>query len=242
MPSRETNPPSDTTSEEAADGQTFDESAAEDVSAVITEVVHDLRNPLSIAQQYLNAARHTHSTDEDYLDEVDDALQRIDEIITARLELQALADTSVTREPVPIERYTQEAWRTTVTGDNELVLEFPDGCSPTIQAAPTHLQSLLENIFRNANDHAGPNVTVWVGTLSDSPGFYVADNGPGIPREHRKHLFEPGFTTSSTGTGLGLQIVSNISSLYNWDVNVTSSRTDGARFEFHLPETDWNAE
>nr|WP_246308121.1 response regulator [Halobaculum salinum] len=48
------------------------------------------------------------------------------------------------------------------------------------EADPDRLHQLLENLLRNAVEHAGPAVRVGVGTLADGRGFYVADDGPGI--------------------------------------------------------------
>ena len=74
-------------------------------------------------------------------------------------------------------------------------------------------------------------VTVTVGQLDDRPGFYVADDGPGIPPEEREHVFEFGFS-GSDGTGLGLAIVEMVAEAHGWSVSVTEGTAGGARFEF----------
>lgn len=75
-------------------------------------------------------------------------------------------------------------------------------------------------------------MTVTVGVLQDETGFFVADDGPGIPQEHRDRIFEHGFTTARDGTGFGLAIVSEIVEAHGWESAVTHSETGGARFEF----------
>jgi len=90
------------------------------------------------------------------------------------------------------------------------------------------LKRLLENLFRNAAEHGGSRVVV--GDLDD--GFYVADDGPGIPEERRAEVFESGYTTSQTGTGFGLAIVERIAEAHGWEVTLTESEWGGARFEF----------
>jgi len=67
------------------------------------------------------------------------------------------------------------------------------------KADPARLKRLFENLFRNALDHGGPDVTVTVGALSDKPGFYVFDDGPGIPEGDGDSVFEPGYTTREEG-------------------------------------------
>jgi len=78
------------------------------------------------------------------------------------------------------------------------------------KADPARLKRLFENLFRNALDHGGPDVTVTVGALSDKPGFYVFDDGPGIPEGDGDSVFEPGYTTREEGTGFGLAIVAEM--------------------------------
>ncbi|WP_080505254.1 sensor histidine kinase [Halorubrum aethiopicum] len=78
-------------------------------------------------------------------------------------------------------------------------------------------------------------VHVLVGRTDD--GFYVADDGPGIPEEEREEVFEPGHTTAEEGTGFGLAIVERIAEAHGWTVSVTEGRDGGARFEFAGVET-----
>jgi PAS domain S-box-containing protein len=77
------------------------------------------------------------------------------------------------------------------------------------------------------------DVTVRVGALADRTGFYVADNGPGIPDDERELVFEYGYTTDEGGTGYGLTIVQRIAELHGWAIDVTESQYGGARFEVY---------
>ena len=62
-------------------------------------------------------------------------------------------------------------------------------------------------------------------------GFYVADDGPGIPPAKRDVVFTPGYSTQSGGTGLGLAIVDRIVEAHGWDLTLTAADNGGARFE-----------
>jgi len=73
-------------------------------------------------------------------------------------------------------------------------------------------------------------VTVTIGTSED--GFYVADDGPGIPPEEREAVFESGYSTGGSGTGLGLSIVEQVAREHGWTVDLGESADGGARFEF----------
>ena len=89
---------------------------------------------------------------------------------------------------------------------------------------------LLENLFSNAIEHAGPEVTIRIGTLPN--GFYVEDDGPGIPPEQRDSVFEWRVTYADNHNGLGLAIVNRIVEAHGWDIEITDGETGGARFEF----------
>ena len=73
------------------------------------------------------------------------------------------------------------------------------------------------------------DLTITVGRLPD--GFYVADNGRGIPADERERVFESGYSTEQGGTGLGLAIVRDVIEAHGWEISVTSSPKGGARFE-----------
>ena len=96
-------------------------------------------------------------------------------------------------------------------------------------ADESRLQQLFENLFRNAVEHAGPDVRVTVGATTD--GLYVADTGPGIPPSKRERVFETGYTTEGKGTGFGLSIVQQIAAGHGWEIQVTEADGGGARFD-----------
>ena len=81
----------------------------------------------------------------------------------------------------------------------------------------------------DATGDGGWDVTVTVGELDN--GFYVADNGPGIPPGEREQVFESGYSTNEEGTGLGLRIVEQVAKAHDWEVALTESVDGGARFE-----------
>jgi signal transduction histidine kinase len=82
-------------------------------------------------------------------------------------------------------------------------------------------------------EHGSSDLTVRVGEL-DRGGFYVEDDGVGIPEDEREEVFGSGYSTGEDGTGFGLAIVTEIVDAHGWRIRVRESREGGARFEIEL--------
>lgn len=187
-------------------------------------VSHDLRNPLGVAMGSIEIARETDS--EEHFEKVENALGRIDDLIDDMLSLAQSGETVGDFETIYLDAVGNQSWEHISVGESELNLE----ASEIIRGDETRVQQLLENLFRNAIEHNEEGVTITVGELSD--GFYVEDDGDGIPDDVHEKVFESGFTTIRDGTGFGLAIVSEISKAHGWNVQLTDSEEGGARFEF----------
>jgi PAS domain S-box-containing protein len=82
----------------------------------------------------------------------------------------------------------------------------------------------------------GDTVSITVGALAN--GFFVEDDGPGIPASERERVCDHGYSTATDGTGLGLSIVAEVAAAHGWQLDVTESSDGGARFEFTGVERD----
>jgi signal transduction histidine kinase len=189
-------------------------------------VSHDLRNPLNVASLRAETALDTHEDDEN-LTAIREALDRMEELIDDLLTLARQGEPIEETEPVSLSNIATQSWRMVDTGESKLVVDR----DRTFLADPDRLQQLFENLFRNALDHGGSNLTVTVGRLDDDAGFFVADDGDGIPTDERENVFESGYTTEQDGTGFGLAIVSEIVDAHQWAITVTEGENGGARFE-----------
>jgi PAS domain S-box-containing protein len=189
-------------------------------------VSHDLRNPLHVAENYRELVAE--ECDSDYLEDISRAHGRMEALIEDLLTLARSGETISALQTVDIDEIVENCWQNVETGNADLRVET----ERTMYANPTRLRQLFENLVRNAVEHAstgGADVTVTVGGLDG--GFFVADDGPGIPAEDRETVFESGYSTSDEGTGFGLSIVAEIVEAHGWDVAVTESDDGGARFE-----------
>ena len=187
-------------------------------------VSHDLRNPLNVASGYLNLVRET--GDLGKLDQIEDALDRMDHLVTDLLALAREGQDVGETQSVDLDTIAREAWSHVATDEASLRVES----SGTIDADPDRLVELFENLYRNAAEHAGDAPVVTVGRLDGREGFFVADDGPGVDDDIDP--FDTGVTTSDEGTGFGLPIVESIAEAHGWTVSVAQSADGGARFEF----------
>ncbi|WP_225307712.1 MULTISPECIES: HAMP domain-containing sensor histidine kinase [unclassified Haloarcula] len=202
-------------------------------------VSHDLRNPLHVVEGRLELARET--GDLSHLEDAEEGVARmealIDDLLTLAREGYAVED----RTAISLETIVERTWEMARTADATLTVE---GSAPVF-GDQNRLKQVFENLFRNAADHAGDDVTVWVGPLLDDEaaeidgdertegrvtGFYVADDGPGIPSEKLNDVLSVD-GLSDSDNGLGLSIVAQITDAHGWDISVTESRAGGARFE-----------
>lgn len=186
-------------------------------------VSHDLRNPLQVAEGRLELLRE--DCDSDHIDDIDHALNRMDALIEDLLTLAQTGEEAMTLEPIQLPDLAETSWKTISTTDATLDVKT----DRTIEADHDQLQQLLTNLLRNAVKHGGPAVTVTVGETAD--GFYVADDGIGLPESAMETVFDAGYTTADNGTGFGLSIVEEVASRHNWKITASNGACGGARFE-----------
>ena len=187
-------------------------------------VSHDLRNPLNVMGGSLTIAAE--SGDSAAFERCRNAIERMETLIDDLLTLAKAGDRITTLETVPLAELAAKSWETVEAQGVTLAIETGE----SIRADPGRLDQLLSNLFRNAVDHAGEDLTVTLGSLPD--GFYVADDGAGIPPDERDRVLDAGYSSSETGTGFGLNIVAEIADAHDWDLEITASEAGGARFEF----------
>jgi PAS domain S-box-containing protein len=203
-------------------------------------VSHDLRNPLNVAKGHAGlladqtAAAESPAVETDSIDQITDSLDRMEAIIEDALTLARQGKAITETEPVELGDLIESSWSTVDTA--QASLEYPRRV--TINADPGRLRNVFENLFRNSKEHGRDDVSITVGLLDD--GFFLEDDGPGIPEDRQEQVFEEGFTTSEEGTGFGLAIVHDVVRAHGWDITVTTGEQGGARFEVTGIEFPWS--
>ncbi|RAW43951.1 PAS domain-containing sensor histidine kinase [Halorubrum sp. 48-1-W] len=190
-------------------------------------ISHDLRNPLNIAQG--RATLLAERSESEHLDPLLQALDRMEAIVDDTLTLARQGETIDETESIGLTDIVGKCWATVDT--ENATIEIAD--EMTFQGDPDRLRHVFENLFRNAVEHGGPNVTVRVGRTGER-GIYVEDDGPGIPPDEREAVLEPGHSSARGGTGFGLTIVNRIVEAHGWELSVTTGTDGGARFEFEM--------
>lgn len=185
---------------------------------------HDLRNPLNVAQGRLELARE--QVESDHFGHIENALSWIETLIDDTLTLARHGEQVSDPVVVDLAEAVDRSWETITSAEAGLEVHT----ERTVRADESRLRQLIENVLRNAVEHGGGDVTVTVGDLED--GFYIEDDGSGIPADQRDEVFRSGYTTSGEGTGFGLAIVRQIAEAHHWESRVTESAEGGARFEF----------
>lgn len=186
-------------------------------------VSHDLRNPLTVAAGGVELAQE--ECESDHLQRSERALDRMDALIEELLDLAREGEDVTEFVPVELMSVVEGCLATVETADTTRV----DGVDRKICADESRLKQVVENLLSNTVDHGGEDVTVTVGTLDD--GFYVEDDGPGIPERERDSVFEAGYSTSDEGSGFGLAIVKQVVTAHGWEICVMDGDEGGARFE-----------
>jgi len=203
----------------------------ERLEAFVNVITHDIPNHLTVAENRVDLAcmREEFS----HLEQVSTAHERIESVNS---DMHTLVDHGEQIESttwIRVADVVDGCWHS-CRGESSGTLIL--GELGYIRADESRFRQLLENLFWNATEHAGPDPTIRVGLLEE--GFLIEDDGPGIPASQRDDVLSPGFTEAEGGhSGFGLTIVQEISRAHGWEITITESELDssdghGARFEF----------
>lgn len=210
---------------------------------------HDLRNPLNVAQTRLDLA--SQEFESEHFQAIERSHERMESLIDDMLTLVRDQSTETDIEQIELSVMVDSCWMNVDTGDATLDITT----TRTVEADKKRLKQLFENLFRNAVEHGsttpdsqdaiddsspspdsqdgterdGGGLSVSVGVLED--GFYIADDGVGIPTENHEKVFEDGYSSNKHGTGFGLTIVKQAVETHGWEIRVCDSAAGGARFE-----------
>jgi two-component system sensor histidine kinase PilS (NtrC family) len=175
-------------------------------------IAHEVRNPLSaIGHATSLLAEDLHGPAEQRLLRiVNDNVARVNRMVEDILKLSRKVQPG--GEPVRLSAFLAElkAEFSETHGLADDMIWIGDAGKRSVRFDGLHLREVLVNLLGNAIRYAsGKPGSIRVFPVPDTTGrveLHVQDDGPGITPEVRAHLFEPFYTTSSKGTGLGLYL------------------------------------
>lgn len=187
-------------------------------TALLRSVSHDLRTPLasikaSVSSLLQDDVDWSQEATSEFLLTIEEETDRLNRVVgnllaMGRLQVGAL---QVAARPVALEEVVPAAL-TSLSIDTGLVDLEIDETSPRVEADPALLERAVANVVSNALawTRPGSRVRIAVRAHDDLVELHVIDHGPGVPLEHREHLFEPfqrlGDRSNDTGAGLGLAV------------------------------------
>lgn len=217
---------------------------------------HDLRNPLTLIQNYSNFLIEDHEEQDIFTDDQFQLVKQIKEsseymvqIIEDMLDISAIESGSISLEKDEedigelIERVVSLNRTTAGKKNISLITKLPD--KPITKEVDAHkFQQVLDNVISNAIKYSPPQTEVEVGINmgnENAISIYVEDEGQGIPEDELEDLFVPFAKISSEptsgekSTGLGLAIAKKIVGAHGGDIQVESEVGKGSTFIVNIP-------
>jgi len=214
---------------------------------VARRIAHEVKNPLTPIQ--LSAQRLKRKYGATLSKEDSKVFEECTNMIVDQVEgLKRLVNefSSYARLPAPnlslnnIKQIIQESVNVYKEAQKAVTIVFHDSAEvPEIKVDREQMKRVMINLLDNALDAIDGKGQITIGLSYDQEQqivtIEVADNGKGIPPEHKTRVFEPYFSTKKHGTGLGLAIVNNIINDHNGSIRVQDEEPQGTRFIIELP-------
>lgn len=193
---------------------------------VVDIMSHDLRNLMSVAMSRSEILIHNYN--DENAKSIKKSLNRMDNLISDSVELAEGGKKVVDFKSINLKRLLEKCKENAIGDKAEL--ECAD--KVVIKADKDKLSNLIENIYNNAIEHNDKQDLILRSGAIEENGFYIEDNGKGIPEEEREKVLKSGYKgDNSSGSGLGLKIVDEIVKSHDWSLEITESASGGARFE-----------
>jgi signal transduction histidine kinase len=211
------------------------------------DAAHELRTPLSMMRSRVEIALNRDRPAEDYRTELSLLNADLERLSRLATDLLQITQSESGQMNVHLERFDLSQTIDAVLaqyrdGRGAGLPQFTAQTSPTPIAADEDLIiQLFVNLLDNAIAHTPPAGKIEVGCLADSgrARMWVADNGTGIPPEHRTRIFDRFYRVESGrtrgGTGLGLSICQSIVSAHGGTIALAETSGPGTRIDIHLP-------
>ncbi len=200
-------------------------------------IAHEIRNPLgaiSYAAELLNESDKFEEADQRMLEIINKHTLRINHIIEDILKISR--GSATTKVPIELDSWLPEFindfCRSGLASPESFALEIEAEHASLLFDAG-HLGQILTNLCSNACIHGDTDKPISIGVFVDNSHslcIEVADRGPGMSRDILDQIFEPFYTTSHQGSGLGLYIVAQLCELNNASISARINQYNGTSF------------
>ena len=214
---------------------------------VAAGIAHEIRNPLSGINIYLNTLEKIYDKRESsekikgILGKIQSASIKIESVI------RRVMDFSKPSEPklvlTDINRPITEAINLSMVTLRKKGIEIEKSLAdklPLCQADPAMIEEVILNLINNAADamqdmSEGKKIEITSSIEKNRILVTVSDSGPGVPSAMQDQVFDPFYSTKSSGTGIGLSIAYRIITDHGGSLNMSESGWGGAEFRIELP-------
>lgn len=207
------------------------------------QVAHEIKNPLTPMRLTIQSfQRKFDVNDPDIYDKLNEfsktLIQQIDTMSSIASAFSNFAKMpSQNREELEVVEVIKHALDIFT---EDYIFYFPKSEKIIAELDKTQLIRVLTNLVKNATqalvEVENKKIEVTVSEDNGNVEIIIADNGKGISEEDKDKIFEPKFTTKSSGMGLGLPMVKNIVEAYNGTITFTTQHNKGTVFKVVLPK------
>lgn len=214
---------------------------------VAAGIAHEIRNPLSGINIYLNTLEKIYDKRES-LEKIKEILGKIQSAsIKIESVIRRVMDFSKPSEPkfvlTDINKPIKEALNLSEVTLRKREIEVEKALAsdlPLCQVDPNLIEQVILNLINNATEAMqdmgkGKKIEITSSIGKNCILVTVSDSGPGVPLAMKDQLFDPFYSTKSSGAGIGLSITHRIVTDHGGSMDIAKSRWGGAEFRIELP-------
>ncbi|MBD3275110.1 MAG: DUF3365 domain-containing protein [Candidatus Marinimicrobia bacterium] len=212
-------------------------------------IAHEIRNPLFAVRNNIDYLERNYTPSDDQVEvyrDIDDGLSRVSRIINSVLDYSRPHSMEFDKRDVAdlLDRTMALMGKQLEKENVSVELEIEEGI-PQIEMDIHRLEQVLINLITNAMsamEDAGGDIRIQAEQKNKTVQIVVQDTGCGMKEDQIRHIFDPFYTRSRGGTGLGLTIVHRIIEQHNGSIRVKSTEGIGTKFILTLPITQTEVE
>jgi PAS domain S-box-containing protein len=214
---------------------------------VAAGIAHEIRNPLSGINIYLNTLKKLHHKEgseekvEQILKNIQSASIKIESVIRRVMDFAKPSEPKLNL--IDINEPITDAINLTAVTMRKSGIQIKKSLAddlPRSYADKNLIEEMVLNLLNNASEamktmEAGKNVVVASFVKDDHIIIQISDSGPGVSKENRDKILDPYFTTKHEGTGIGLSLCHRIITDHGGSLTVSDSELGGAKFQIEIP-------